>query len=132
MTEGLYVPVDLNSVSDDFTPMPEGMYKMQVEKLEPKASKAGNNMINVTMNVLEPVLYLGRKGFTNLVLVPAAMWKVKQYVKATGIEFNASGFNLGDSIGKSMMVKVTQEQYTDKDGNLRLRNTFDEYLPEQA
>jgi hypothetical protein len=81
---------------------------------------------------LEPVLYLGRKGFTNLVLVPAAMWKVKQYVKATGIEFTSSGFNLGDSIGKSMMVKVTQEQYTDKDGNLRLRNTFDEYLPEQA
>ena len=128
MTEGLFIPIDLNSVSDDFTPMPEGMYKMQVEKLETKVSKAGNNMVNVTLNVLEPTEHLGRKGFTNLVIMPAAMWKVKQFVKAAGIGFDTGGFNLGDAIGRSLLVKVTQEQYTDKEGNLRIRNVFDEYL----
>jgi hypothetical protein len=128
MSNALFVPIDLNSVSDDFTPMAEGIYKMQVEKLEPKVSQAGNNMINVTMNVLEPVEHLGRKGYTNLVLMPASMWKVKQFVKACGISFDTGGFNLGDAIGREVMVKVTQESYTAKDGNEKIRNVFDEYI----
>jgi hypothetical protein len=126
----LFIPIDLNQVNDDFTPMPEGVYKMQVEKLESKKSKADNNMVNVTMNVVEPVLHLGRKGFTNLVLIPAAMWKVKQFVKACGISFDTGGFNLGDAIGKTLLVKVTQEQYTDKEGVTKVRNVFDEYMAE--
>jgi hypothetical protein len=130
MSDGLFIPVDLNQVNDDFTPMPEGVYKMQVEKLEAKKSKADNNMVNVTMNVLEPTEYLGRKGFTNLVLIPAAMWKVKQFVKACGVSFDTGGFNLADAIGKSVLVKVTQEQYTDKEGVTKVRNVFDEYMAE--
>jgi len=125
---GLFVPVDLNQVSDDFVLLPEGIYKMQVEKMEPKQSNAGNPMVNVTMNVLEPVEHLGRKGFTNLVLIQAAMWKVKQFVKACGIPFDTGGFNLGDAIGREVTVKVTQESYTDKEGNNKIRNVFDEFL----
>jgi len=128
MSGELFIPVDLTVVSDDFTPMPEGIYKMQVEKLEPKVSKAGNNMVNVTMNVLEPVEHLGRKGFTNLVLMPEAMWKVKQFVKAVGIGFSTGGFNLGEALGRELLVRVTQGTY-EKDGTTKVKNEFDEYMP---
>jgi len=124
----LFVPIDLNTVSDDFVLLPEGIYKMQVEKMEPKQSNAGNPMVNVTMNVLEPVDHMGRKGFTNLVLVASAMWKVKQFVKAIGLSYDQGGFNLGDALGREVTVKVTQESYTDKEGNNKIRNVFDEFL----
>lgn len=132
MSNELYVPVDLNQVSDEFIPMPEGVYTMQVEKMEPKTSKAGNKMINVTMNVVNPPEFLGRKGFTNLVVgVPEAMWKVKQFVKACGISYDTGGFNLGDAIGRTLLVKVTQESYeSTKDGTTKIRNVFDDYMAE--
>lgn len=130
MSNGLFVPVDLNTVSDDFTPVPEGIYTVQVEKLEPKQSKAGNNMVNVTFNILEPADHMGRKLFTSLVLMQQAMWKVKQFVKACGIPYDTTGFDLGSSIGGQMLVKVLQETYDDN-GTPKIRNVVEEFMVKQ-
>ena len=128
MTEGLFVPVDLNAVSDDFVPVPEGMYTVQVDKLEPKASKAGNNMINVTFNIVAPAEHMGRKLFTSLVLMDKAYWKVKQFVKAAGIPFDQGGVDIGAAMGRQLFVKVIQETYDDA-GTPKIRNAVDEFLP---
>jgi hypothetical protein len=123
----LFIPVDLDTVSSDFTPIPEGVYKVQVEKLEAKSSKAGNPMVNVTFNVVEPTEFLGRKLFTSLVQIQQAMWKIKEFVKASGIPHSSAGFNLGDALGRQMLVKVLQETYEDN-GTAKIRNVVDEFM----
>lgn len=129
MTEGgLFIPIDLTTVTNDFEPLPEGVYVVQVEKVEPAKSKAGHNMVAITMNVVEPVEFMGRKGFTNISLQPKALWKLKEFVEACGVPYDGGGVNLELARGVQCLVKVMQEQYTANDGSIKIRNSFESFM----
>jgi len=123
---------NLDDVQDGFAPIPEGIYKMQVQSADLTTSKQGNQMVKLTLVITdadpEKQQYLGRKGFANLVVVPDALWKLKQFCKAAGIGWDAGGVNLEPAIGKELNIKVTQEPYTDPSGSTRITNRFDEFV----
>ncbi|MHC4074565.1 MAG: hypothetical protein ACYTGS_21490, partial [Planctomycetota bacterium] len=87
-----------------------------------------NQMVKVTLVVVSPQEYIGRKGFANLVLVPDAMWKLKEFCKAVGLKWDGTGVDVEPAIGRELDVKVTQEQYTDKSGDTRIANRFDNFV----
>lgn len=118
---------NLNNVEDGFAPLPEGLYKCQVAELKLKTSTKGNEMVNVKFTVVEPSEYIGRGGFANIVLVPDALWKLKQFCRACGVEWDDAGVDIEQAIGRELFIKVTQRSY-DSDKGPRVVNDFDGFV----
>lgn len=118
---------NLDNVEDGFAAIPENVYKCQVSEVKLKTSKQGNEMVNVRFRVLEPVDFMGRSGFANLVLVPDALWKLKQFCKACGIGWDANGVDIEAAIGKELFIKVTQRSMDTEKGP-RIVNDFDGFV----
>lgn len=55
---------DAEDTSNDFKPLPPGTYTVIVDKIEQKKSQAGNNMLAITMSVVDSK----RKLFDNILL----------------------------------------------------------------
>lgn len=58
--------------------LPAGDYQFEVVNAEEKRSKAGNDMIELTLSIE------GSKVYDNLVFTEKAFWKVDQFLKSVG------------------------------------------------
>jgi len=69
------IKLDFSNVTGgNFEPIPAGDYVVEIEKVENRTAKSGNEMLSLTFNVVEGE-YEGRKIFDLYVLTEKALWK---------------------------------------------------------
>lgn len=111
------ISLDFSQVQS-FEALPVGKYVAKVAAAEEKTSQAGNQMINVTFEVVEGEA-IGRKVFDNYVLTEKSLWRLKQFLASIGM--GADGMvdiDLNDWLDRFLIIDVTQEEYN---GNTRNR-----------
>lgn len=96
--------------------LPEGVYTVQVAKVEEAVSSAGNPMIKVEFDVLE--VEGSRKLWDNFVLIDKSLWKMKEFLGALGFDTSSSlEFDIAELVGEVVQAKVIVEQYNGDDVN---------------
>lgn len=100
-----------NVTGGNFEPIPAGDYVLEIENIEERVSKAGNDMLNITFNVAEGE-YEGRKIFEFYVLSEKALWKLKDLLIALGIDAEGQvDISIDDLEGEMLIGNVEiQEQ----------------------
>lgn len=92
--------------------LPEGIYELQVAKVEEKLSSNGNPMLKVEYDVLG--VEGNRKVWDNYVLIDKSMWKVKELFDALGIDTSTLvEMDPQELVGQSVQAKIIQEPYED-------------------
>lgn len=91
-------------------PLEEGIYHLQIAKVEETNSSTGNPMLKVEYNVLG--VEGNRKLWDNYVLIDKCLWKVKELFDALGIDTSALvEMDVTEMVGLEVQAKVIQETY---------------------
>lgn len=91
-------------------PLEEGVYHLQIAKVEETNSSTGNPMLKVEYNVLE--VEGSRKLWDNYVLIDKCLWKVKELFDALGIDTSELvEMDVTELVGLEVQAKVIQETY---------------------
>lgn len=115
------VPINLFDVKDSRVVDP-ATYAIRFKSQKQETSKAGNEMTLFILEATEPGLE-GVVFYDRVVHTPEAGWKWKQMYEATGVHFDASGFDTDDLIHAECKVTVDKEVYEGKE-----KNTVEAYL----
>ena len=90
----------------------EGVYELQIAKVEEKLSSSGNPMLKVEYDVLG--VDGNRKIWDNYVLIDKTMWKVKELFDALGFDTAAIvEIDAQELVGQTVQAKIIQEPYED-------------------
>ena len=91
-------------------PLEEGVYHLQIAKVEETNSSTGNPMLKVEYDVLG--VEGNRKLWDNYVLIDKCLWKVKELFDALGIDTSALvEMDVDELVGLEVQAKVIQETY---------------------
>lgn len=91
-------------------PIAEGVYHLQIAKVEETTSSTNNPMLKVEYDVLD--VEGGRKLWDNFVLIPKALWKLKELFEALGIDTaEIVEMDVQELVGMEVQAKVIQETY---------------------
>lgn len=91
-------------------PLEEGVYHLQIAKVEETISSTGNPMLKVEYDVLG--VEGNRKLWDNYVLIDKCLWKVKELFDALGIDTSALvEMDVNELVGLEVQAKVIQETY---------------------
>ena len=91
-------------------PLEEGVYHLQIAKVEETNSSTGNPMLKVEYNVLG--VEGNRKLWDNYVLIDKCLWKVKELFDALGIDTSELvEMDVNELVGLEVQAKVIQETY---------------------
>lgn len=103
------INLDFSSVPSR-EPLEEGIYHLQIAKVEETNSSTGNPMLKVEYNVLG--VDGNRKLWDNYVLIDKCLWKVKELFDALGIDTSALvEMDVNELVGLEVQAKVIQETY---------------------
>ena len=103
------INLDFSSVPSR-EPLEEGVYHLQIAKVEETSSSTGNPMLKVEYNVLG--VEGNRKLWDNYVLIDKCLWKVKELFDALGIDTSALvEMDVNELVGLEVQAKVIQETY---------------------
>ena len=117
--------IDFSKVDDaqDFTPLPEGRYPCRIVDIEEKLTQNGDDMWRLTFEVTEGE-FEGRKIFDNLVFSDLSLKRVKLLCSKVGIDVTGDvDLNPDMLIDRKCRITVVVEEYPDKNGNARERNS---------
>lgn len=92
-------------------PITEGIYEVMISKVEQVMSKTNKPMLKVEFDVQDPD-YQGRKLFTNYVMTPDCMWKLKELCSSLGLDTDQI-LEMDDQelVGMTCSAKVGQKEY---------------------
>lgn len=122
---------DMSNVKEggSFDPIPEGLYKLCIEEIEPKTTKNNDPMAGLTMTVVGGE-FAGRKVWDNIIIPeddsPAIKIKGRTMHFLHCIDEPYEGKFAWDSdnwIGKTLFAKIWHETYEGK-----VRSKISEYL----
>lgn len=103
------INLDFSSVPSR-EPLEEGVYHLQIAKVEETNSSTGNPMLKVEYNVLG--VDGNRKLWDNYVLIDKCLWKVKELFDALGIDTSELvEMDVTEMVGLEVQAKVIQETY---------------------
>ena len=103
------INLDFSSVPSR-EPLEEGIYHLQIARVEETNSSTGNPMLKVEYNVLG--VDGNRKLWDNYVLIDKCLWKVKELFDALGIDTsNLVEMDVNELVGLEVQAKVIQETY---------------------
>lgn len=103
------INLDFSSVPSR-EPLEEGVYHLQIAKVDETNSSTGNPMLKVEFNVLG--VDGNRKLWDNYVLIDKCLWKVKELFDALGIDTsNLVEMDVNELVGMEVQAKVIQETY---------------------
>ena len=103
------INLDFSSVPSR-EPLEEGVYHLQIAKVEETNSSTGNPMLKVEYDVLG--VEGNRKLWDNYVLIDKCLWKVKELFDAIGIDTSALvEMDVNELVGLEVQAKVIQETY---------------------
>lgn len=107
--------------SRDFSPPPPGLYRAKIEEVNEKTSSAGNEMLEVVLEISRGD-HKGARLWDYVVLTEAAAWKLKQFLQAVGLVSGKKERGTLDTskiVGTEVQVRVKNE--TDDSGEIRAR-----------
>lgn len=103
------VNLDFSSVPSR-EPLAEGVYHLQIAKVEEKQSSTGNPMLSIEYDVLD--VDGKRKLWDNYVLIEKCLFKVKELFNAVGIDTSEIvEMDVQELVGMEVNAKVIQETY---------------------
>ena len=103
------INLDFSSVPSR-EPLEEGVYHLQIAKVEETNSSTGNPMLKIEYDVLG--VEGNRKLWDNYVLIDKCLWKVKELFDALGIDTSALvEMDVDELVGMEVQAKVIQETY---------------------
>ena len=103
------INLDFSSVPSR-EPLEEGVYHLQIAKVEETNSSTGNPMLKVEFNVLG--VEGNRKLWDNYVLIDKCLWKVKELFDALGIDTSELvEMDVTEMVGLEVQAKIIQETY---------------------
>ncbi len=113
-----------------FDLLPAGEYDIEVIEAEERTSQKGNQMIALTLLAKHPDGYDARV-WDYLVSTTAAVFKIKMFCDATGLESQFQGGRLTaeECVGRKGRAKITVEEGRDGFSD---RNSVAEYLDGQS
>lgn len=117
--------IDYTKISDEpttFEILPEGNYNVVVADVQRKTSeKSGNEYWAITFWTEDRA-----KIFDNLVFTDKTLNRVKKMFKNLGLPVDgAYDYEPADLIGRKMVAAVLIEEYTDRQGTTKQKNTID-------
>lgn len=116
--------IDYTKISDEQTIyelLPEGLRTMTVTEAEQKTSNKGNIFWALTLQDFEE-----NKIFDNIYFTKKTLNSVKRYMKILGLDVDgAYDYKPKDIIGCSFNAYLLIEDYTDKNGKDKQRNSVD-------
>ena len=90
--------------------LPEGVYHLQIAKVEEATSSTGNPMLKVEYDVIG--VEGNRKLWDNYVLIDKCLWKVKELFDALGVDTSSLvEMDVSELAGLELKAKVVQEDY---------------------
>lgn len=105
------INLDFSSVPSR-EPLEEGVYHLQIAKVEETTSSTGNPMLKVEFDVLD--VEGNRKLWDNYVLIDKCLWKVKELFDAVGIDTaELVEMDVAELVGLEVNAKVIQEAYNE-------------------
>ena len=103
------INLDFSSVPSR-EPLEEGVYHLQIAKVEETNSSTGNPMLKIEYDVMG--VEGNRKLWDNYVLIDKCLWKVKELFDAIGIDTSALvEMDVNELVGLEVQAKVIQETY---------------------
>lgn len=91
----------------EFNLLPEGVYVFYIKSAEEKTASTGNPMISLVLCINDQDGF-ERQIFDNLVSTPKAIYKIKQFCDAVGLDekYNAGSFCSDDCVNKNGKAKI--------------------------
>jgi hypothetical protein len=117
--------VDWDSTPDanDYSPLPDGTYRVTVEEVEEKQTSSGDLWWNLELRVIHGDC-AGKKFWDGIFFTEKAMPRVKLVCSRLGLKVHGVVDLTPDMlVGKVAYVNVIQEDYIDKEGNTRTKNS---------
>ncbi len=113
-----------------FELLPAGEYDIEVIEAEERSSQKGNQMIALTLQAQHPDGYDARV-WDYLVSVQAAVFKIKMFCEATGLQkqFERGRLTAEECVGRRAKATVIVEEGRDGFSD---RNSIQEYRPTDA
>lgn len=116
----------------DYEAMPEGHYLVKVidnEIEEPgPSSKSGADMLALTLEVVQPREFSGRKVWDRLSFSEKALWKLRSFFDAVDYDFDSDVDEIQDDEAEFVVyLRATVQKQGKNKG--QLRNEVGEYLP---
>lgn len=109
--------------AQDYGPVPEGTYLCRVEKSEAATTRNGDDMWKLTMEVAEG-RYKGRQIWDNVVFSEGAMPRAKLMCRCLGLDTEGETDIFPEDLkNRTAYVTVTVEDYVNRDGQNRQRNS---------
>lgn len=110
-----------------FEPLPENSYDFQIIDGKEKLTKNGDQMVNVTLEVVDSLEFNGRKVWHNIVFLPKehkASGIAIHFLKTIGEPWEGK-FEVDTDrwIGRRIRAKVGIESYVDKEGKTKKKNS---------
>ena len=116
----------------DYEAMPEAHYLVKVveNKIEEAGpnSKTGADMLALTMEIIQPREFSGRKVWDRLSFSDKALWKLRSFFDAADYDFDSDVDEIQEDEAEFVIYLGTEVQKQGK-GKGNLRNTVGEYLP---
>lgn len=104
--EDTFININLEEVEDGFEAMADGPCKITIATTEKKQKDGGDYpYIEVMMHPRDEALK-NRQLYRKLFLSPKSLWHTKEFVVASGIRWNAKGFDHRDLVGKDLVVNL--------------------------
>ena len=99
--------LDFSNVASN-EPLEEGMYELDITKVEEKTSSTGKDMVLVTFKHQET----GTAIWENYVLQENCLWKLKELLDAVGFDTTgALELDFEELVGQTVNAKVVQDEY---------------------
>lgn len=122
--------IDFSQVSDEetvFELLNEGKHLLKVVSCESTQSSKGNEMWKIVFEDKE-----GNKVWDNIVYTDKTLNRVKKYFSNLGLDVTGSAdYTPDDIIGLYMNAEIKIEDYVDKNGNKKQKNTIDLWQSEK-
>ena len=123
------IKLDFSNVTGgNFEPIPAGDYVVEIEKVENRTAKSGNEMLSLTFNVVEGE-YEGRKIFDLYVLTEKALWKLKDLLVAVGVDTEGMvDLDVDDLVGEvfTATVEIQESPGYDPQNRIKRHKPLDE------
>lgn len=102
-------PTDAGDSTKPASILPDGDYLLAILDAEERVSSSGNPMVELTIG---EATGKGRRFWDYLVSTPAALWKVKQFMEAAGLEddFKRGQVDASALIGLIVPASVTTQE----------------------
>ena len=109
---------NVDSTAQEFTPIEEGRYNMEVISAKEKQSSTGKPMISAQLKVLDAGQWKDRYAFTNFILTEKSYWNLKGFLDAVSSPFAETGGDsseiASDLEGRQVSAYVEHRMYNGK------------------